>query len=83
MAELDEAIRMYTGGISVSPIVSPNHSDLDRVQQGLAFSASCLDRNESRLFELLEEIMLQPNFEAESQLKTLILGVRPLVNGFR
>ncbi|KAL1917801.1 uncharacterized protein VTP21DRAFT_3635 [Calcarisporiella thermophila] len=74
MAEIDDDIRLYTGGIRASTFLSTNHSDLDQVEEGIVLTSNCLDRNIDKMYELTETLIHQTNFENVERLRTLILG---------
>ncbi|RUP41802.1 Metalloenzyme, LuxS/M16 peptidase-like protein [Jimgerdemannia flammicorona] len=74
MAEIDDDIRLYTGGIRASTFLATNHSDLDQIEEGIALSGNCLDRNIDKMYELLSTLIRETNFDNVDRLKTLILG---------
>ncbi|ORZ11722.1 Metalloenzyme, LuxS/M16 peptidase-like protein [Lobosporangium transversale] len=63
MSEIDDEIRLHTGGVRVAPFLSTNHSTIDRTEEGLSFSSYCLDKQES-----------ETNFDNTDKLRTLIKG---------
>ncbi|KAI8391039.1 peptidase M16C associated-domain-containing protein [Radiomyces spectabilis] len=74
MADIDDDIRLYTGGLSVSPIASTNHSDLDLAEHGIILGGNCLDRNVDRMYSIFTKLIRETNFEDTKKLKTLIMG---------
>ncbi|KAF9114277.1 Mitochondrial presequence protease [Mortierella sp. AM989] len=74
MSEIDDDIRLHTGGIRFAPLLSTNHSALDRMEEGLSFSSYCLDRNQDRMYDLLGSLIRETNFDNVDKLRTLIQG---------
>ncbi|CAG8615115.1 492_t:CDS:10, partial [Cetraspora pellucida] len=74
MAEIDDDIRLYTGGISASPIVSTNHSDLDQYEEGIVISSHCLDRNIDQMYDIMQQLLRETNFNNIEKLRTMIYG---------
>jgi len=74
MEQLEDEIKLKTGGIGASTHVSTNHSNLDVTEEGLVFSGYCLDKNVPDMLELLRTVLLETNFYAVSKLRTLIQG---------
>ena len=54
--ELDQLIKLRTGGMGLSTHITTHHSDLNGFEQGLEFSSHCLDRNLPHMFYLWSEI---------------------------
>lgn len=75
MAEIDEEIRLYTGGLRASTTLTTNHSDIDHIEEGIALVGNCLDRNIDRMYSILAKLIHETNFEDVEKLKTLINGV--------
>ncbi|SAM08473.1 hypothetical protein [Absidia glauca] len=74
MAEIDDEIRLYTGGLRASMTVSTNHSDIDVMEEGIALMGNCLDRNIDKMYDILTKLILETNFDDAEKLKTLIIG---------
>ncbi|RUS30251.1 LOW QUALITY PROTEIN: Metalloenzyme, LuxS/M16 peptidase-like protein [Jimgerdemannia flammicorona] len=49
-------------------------ADLDQIEEGIALSGNCLDRNIDKMYELLSTLIRETNFDNVDRLKTLILG---------
>ncbi|XP_074049310.1 presequence protease, mitochondrial isoform X2 [Macrotis lagotis] len=80
--EQAQQIELKTGGMSVSPHVIPDDSDLDIYEQGVLFSSLCLDRNLSDMMHLWSEIFNNPHFEDEEHFKVLVkMSAQELSNG--
>lgn len=71
-SELDEEIRLFTGGIGSGSLVSSHHSNSQLLQQGFLFSGNCLDRNLSKMYSLLGEIVTSTRLSDKDRIKTLI-----------
>ncbi|KAG0205133.1 Mitochondrial presequence protease [Mortierella sp. NVP41] len=74
MSEIDDEIRLYTGGLRVSPFLSTSHSSIDSTEEGVSFSSYCLDRNQDRMYDLLGSLVRETNFDNVDKLRTLIQG---------
>ncbi|ORX53065.1 hypothetical protein DM01DRAFT_1322754 [Hesseltinella vesiculosa] len=74
MAEIDEEIRLYTGGLRASPMISTNHSDIDVMEESIALTGNCLDRNIDKMYSILLKLVQHTNFDDVEKLKTLIIG---------
>ena len=75
MEELEDLIKLNTGGISVSYHASPSPNDIRSSFEGLSFSGHALDNNVSAMYELLRLIVQETNFdgpEAESKIRQLL-----------
>jgi len=75
MEQLEDEIKLKTGGIKASIHVSTNHSSLEVTEEGLVFSGYCLDKKVPNMLELLRTVLLETNFYAVSKLRTLIQGI--------
>ncbi|CAO3606883.1 unnamed protein product [Cunninghamella blakesleeana] len=74
MAEIDDEIRLYTGGLRASTTVSTNHSDIDVMEEGIALTGNCLDRNIDKMYDIMSKLILDTNFDNLEKLRTLIIG---------
>ncbi|KAI8060701.1 peptidase M16C associated-domain-containing protein [Gongronella butleri] len=74
MAEIDEEIRLYTGGLRAAPMVTTNHSDIDVMEEAIALTGNCLDRNIDKMYGILLKLVQSTNFDDVEKLKTLIIG---------
>lgn len=75
--ELEDIIKLKTGGIRTSYYSSTSPSDLSRYSEGLTFSGYALDHNIPAMYELLRAIVQETNFdgpEQESKIKQLLEG---------
>jgi Zn-dependent M16 (insulinase) family peptidase len=74
MEQLEELIKLKTGGISVGYHASPSPLALDTYEEGLSFTGFALDRNIPDMYELLRTIVTETNFdgpEAEKNIREL------------
>lgn len=75
MEQLEELIKLKTGGISVGYHASPSPLALDTYQEGLSFTGFALDRNIPDMYELLRTVVLETDFdgpEAEKNIRELL-----------
>ncbi len=75
-AEMARLIDLYTGGISMSPFAGTDFSDKEKCLLFLAFQGKALDRNINKLFELIDEFLLEYNFSDLTRLKSLLFQYR-------
>ena len=75
MEQLEDLIKLKTGGISTSYHASPSPTDISTSVEGLSFSGYALDDNVPAMFELLRTLLQETNFdspEAESRIRQLL-----------
>ncbi|KAH7131999.1 Metalloenzyme, LuxS/M16 peptidase-like protein [Dendryphion nanum] len=75
MEQLEELIKLKTGGISVGYYSSPSPLTLNEFDEGLSFSGFALDRNIPDMYELLRTVTLETDFdspEAEKKIRELL-----------
>ncbi|KAL1591561.1 Mitochondrial presequence protease [Paraconiothyrium brasiliense] len=75
MEQLEELIKLKTGGISVGHHVSPSPLSLQQFEEGLSFSGFALDRNVPDMYGLLRAIIMETNFdgpETEKKVRELL-----------
>lgn len=75
MEELEDLIKLKTGGVSVSYYSASSPSDYTQASEGFGFSGMALDHNVPHIFELLRKLVADTNFdspEAVSQIRQLI-----------
>ncbi len=75
-AEMARLIDLYTGGISISPFAGTDFSDNKKCLLFLAFQGKALDRNIKKLFELIDEFLLEYSFSDLTRLKSLLFQYR-------
>lgn len=77
MEELEDLIKLKTGGIGASYFSSTSPADLDTATEGITISGHALDSNVPAMYELLRTILLETDFhgpQAESHIKELLQG---------
>lgn len=75
MEELEDYIKLKTGGIRASYSASPSPMDMKTSTEGFSFSGYALDSNVPAMYELLRIIIQETNFdspEAESKIRQLL-----------
>ena len=75
MEQLEDLIKLKTGGISTSYHASPSPTNMRASVEGLSFSGYALDSNVPAMYELLRTILQETNFdgpEAESKIRQLL-----------
>ncbi|SAL97302.1 hypothetical protein [Absidia glauca] len=80
MADLDDEIRLYTGGLGFSTNTSTHHSDIDAMEEGIVITGNCLDRNIEKMYDLTRRLIQETNFHNLPKLKTLINGNTSYLN---
>jgi len=70
--DLAQQIELHTGGISASPHLVTDHSDMETFQQGILLSSHCLQRNIPPMFSLIGQIANQPTLNDPERLRTLV-----------
>lgn len=73
--EIEDLIKLKTGGINLSYHVSTSPTSLERFSEGLLFSGHALDSNVPAMYDLFRMILLETDFdgaEAENKIKQLL-----------
>lgn len=77
MEQLEDLMKLKTGGVNVGYYASPSPHDFKSATEGMSFSGTALDRNVPEMFELLQKLVLETDFDsAEAQLR-----IRQLLQG--
>lgn len=77
MEQLEDLIKLKTGGVNVGYYASSSPNDFKSATEGLSFAGTALDRNVPEMFQLLQKLILETDFEsAEAQLR-----IRQLLQG--
>lgn len=77
-----QQMELRTGGMSVSPLVTPDSTQLDMYEQGVLLYSSCLERNLPHMFQLWSDIFNSPRFDDEERLRVLVMmSAQELANG--
>ncbi|KAM7197341.1 Metalloenzyme, LuxS/M16 peptidase-like protein [Naviculisporaceae sp. PSN 640] len=75
MEELEDLIKLKTGGISVGYHSTAKPTDFSQATEGLIFTGMALDRNVETMFELLRKVVIETNFDspdAAQQIRQLL-----------
>ena len=64
MEELEDLIKLKTGGIGFGYHATTSPSDIHKAEEGLSLSGYALDRNVPAMFELLQTILLETDFDS-------------------
>ena len=75
MEEIEDLVKLKTGGISTSYHCVPSPRDMRTYSEGLSFSGYALDSNIPIMYELLRTIIQETSFdgpEAESKIRQLL-----------
>uniref|UniRef100_A0A8C2YZQ1 Pitrilysin metalloproteinase 1 n=1 Tax=Cyclopterus lumpus TaxID=8103 RepID=A0A8C2YZQ1_CYCLU len=73
---------LRTGGMSVSPLVTADSTQLDMYEQGVLLYSSCLDRNLPHMFQLWSDIFNSSHFDDKERLRVLVMmSAQELANG--
>ncbi|KAK6429412.1 Mitochondrial presequence protease [Oleoguttula sp. CCFEE 5521] len=64
MEELEDLIKLKTGGVSIGYHVSGSPQDLQTAHEGLMLRGSAFDRNVSAMYELLQILLLETDFDS-------------------
>ena len=77
MEQLEDLIKLKTGGISASYFASSSPLDFRSSTEGMSFAGTVLDRNVSEMLNLLRKLVLETDFDsagAQSQIRQLLQG---------
>ena len=75
MEQIEDLIKLKTGGISTSYHAAPSPQDMKVCSEGLSLSGYALDENVPAMYELLHKIIQETNFDgplAESKIRQLL-----------
>ncbi len=64
VGDVEAEILLKTGGISISPYVRPDPTDIERYAEGLTFSSYALDRNVPAMLDLLRTLICDIDFSS-------------------
>ncbi|KAI0405225.1 Metalloenzyme, LuxS/M16 peptidase-like protein [Xylaria palmicola] len=64
MEQLEDLIKLKTGGISVGYMSTPSPNDFHKASEGLILRGMALDRNVPEMFSLLRKLILETNFDS-------------------
>jgi len=75
--ELEDLIKLKTGGINTGYYASPSPHDFRSSTEGMSFSGTALDRNVPFMYELLRKLVLETDFtgpKAWARIRQLLQG---------
>lgn len=64
MEQLEDLIKLKTGGVSVSYMTTPSPTDFHQASEGLVLRGMALDRNVPDMFDLLRKLILETDFDS-------------------
>ncbi|KAH6688989.1 mitochondrial presequence protease [Plectosphaerella plurivora] len=64
MEQLEDLIKLKTGGMSVGYHSTPSPTDFHSASEGLIFTGMALDRNVPAMFDLMRKLILETNFDS-------------------
>ncbi|KAF3064031.1 Mitochondrial presequence protease [Daldinia childiae] len=64
MEQLEDQIKLKTGGISVSYLSTASPTDFRQASEGLLLRGTALDRNVPEMFDLLRKLISETNFDS-------------------
>ncbi|RYP45716.1 hypothetical protein DL769_011443 [Monosporascus sp. CRB-8-3] len=64
MEQLEDLIKLKTGGLSVGYHSTPSPTDFQQASEGLVFTGMALDRNVPAMFDLIRKLVLETNFDS-------------------
>ncbi|GAW17341.1 hypothetical protein ANO14919_067970 [Xylariales sp. No.14919] len=64
MEQLEDLIKLKTGGVSVGYMSTPSPEDFRQASEGLVLRGMALDRNVPEMFDILRKLILETNFDS-------------------
>lgn len=64
MEELEDLIKLKTGGVSVGYHSNPSPTDFHQASEGILFTGMALDRNVPVMFDIIQKLVLGTNFDS-------------------
>ncbi|KAK4964118.1 Mitochondrial presequence protease, partial [Elasticomyces elasticus] len=64
MEQLEDLIKLKTGGLNFGYHASTSPYDISRCEEGLSFSGYALDRNVAAMYELLQTLLVETDFSS-------------------
>jgi presequence protease len=77
MEQLEDLIKLKTGGISASYFSSSSPLDFRSSTEGMSFAGTVLDRNVPEMYNLIQKLVLETDFDspqAQAQIRQLLQG---------
>lgn len=66
MGEIEDLIKLKTGGISFGHHTTTSPHDINRAEEGLAISGFAFDNNVPAMYELIETVLLETDFDSSN-----------------
>ena len=64
MEQLEDLIKLKTGGVSIGYHTSPSPTDFHQASEGIIFTGMALDRNVPVMFDILQKLVLGTDFDS-------------------
>lgn len=64
MEQLEDLIKLKTGGVSVGYHSTPSPTDFQQSSEGIIFTGMALDRNVPDMYDLLRKLVVETNFDS-------------------
>ncbi len=77
MEQLEDLIKLKTGGVSTAYFASSNPVDSRSYTEGITFAGTALDRNVDDMFSLIRKLVIETDFDstdAQSRIRQLLQG---------
>jgi hypothetical protein len=81
MEELEDLIKLKTGGISFGYHAMTSPTDIQKSEEGLALAGYAFDGNVSSMYELLQAVLLETDFDSPKAHKMIRELVQTSANG--
>jgi Zn-dependent M16 (insulinase) family peptidase len=75
-AKMAQRIDRYTGGIGLGAAARTGFDETGACIPYVSFSGKCLERNQSKMFEIIDELLCQITFSDQVRLKNVLLEYR-------
>jgi len=79
--QLEELIKLKTGGISVGYHSSTSPLSLDKYEEGLILSGHAFDRNMPDLYDLLQKVIIETDFDNSEAERKILQLLQTSANG--
>lgn len=71
MEEIEDLIKLKTGGVSFGYHAMTSPTDIQKAEEGFMISGHALDRNVSAMYEIIQAILLETNFDSPTAHKMI------------
>ncbi|KAJ2721291.1 Mitochondrial presequence protease [Coemansia sp. Benny D115] len=72
MDEIETDIRLHTAGVSFSPFVTTDLSNLGHIEAGISYGSHCLDQHIDSMYRLVLELVRETDFTKTDRLRALL-----------